>query len=443
LNFIKRTLFVVVLSLSLFGCQRLTDVNSSAQQALTNGPSNTPTGGGTSPAPQIPKLLALSENNGPLSGDHTISITAENIPLNRNVEVRFGNSLCTKLKVIDSRTITCITPASAATRVDVSLSIDGAEVQKLLSAYEYRNSESISPILTDITGNRFGSTPVIEGNKVYVWGGNFGAQYIAQGRVYNIDTNTWEDMVAVNQPAIRSGHVAVSTGQELIIWGGFNGSYLNTGGRYNFQTKTWIAISTTGAPSPRSFSAAVWTGNKMIVWGGGTIANLVQNRMNDGAIYDPATDTWAPMALPPANIPGRFYHFGFWDGKEMVIWGGYLADNTSGANELVFYNPATNLWRIIATTNSYTIVSIEFNWAWYTGTKWIAQGPRSGIRGFDFTTPKLIDYPTTTNWINFARGLLPNIDFDPEPVRFHAIWNGRYVFLFKNGSGGGFRYSLP
>ena len=45
-------------------------------------------------------------------------------------------------------------------------------------------------------------------------------------------------------------------------------SYLNTGGRYNPSTDTWIATSTINAPDGRTGHTAVWTGSEMIVWGG-------------------------------------------------------------------------------------------------------------------------------------------------------------------------------
>ena len=49
-----------------------------------------------------------------------------------------------------------------------------------------------------------------------------------------------------------SGHTAVWTGSEMIVWGGIEFSlYLNTGGRYNPATDSWTATSTTNAPTGR------------------------------------------------------------------------------------------------------------------------------------------------------------------------------------------------
>lgn len=44
-----------------------------------------------------------------------------------------------------------------------------------------------------------------------------------------------------------------------LVWGGISlGNYVNEGAFYDPRTDTWTAISTTNAPSPRLFFAAGW-----------------------------------------------------------------------------------------------------------------------------------------------------------------------------------------
>jgi hypothetical protein len=71
----------------------------------------------------------------------------------------------------------------------------------------------------------------------------------------------------------------------------------------------------------------VWGDDLMIVWGGVGPASVVDT----GAMYDPATVIWAPVATVAA--PGaRGAHSAIWTGESMVVWGGageaYL--NTGG-----------------------------------------------------------------------------------------------------------------
>src|SRR5437899_1779232 len=83
--------------------------------------------------------------------------------------------------------------------------------------------------------------------------------------------DTWAAIV-VNVPSGRSGHTAVWTGSEMIVWGGSGHEEgvggINTGWRYNPATDSWTATTRVNAPSARRQHTAVWTGSEMIVWGG-------------------------------------------------------------------------------------------------------------------------------------------------------------------------------
>src|SRR5207249_12151677 len=95
------------------------------------------------------------------------------------------------------------------------------------------------------------------------------------GGRYNPTTDLWTTTAVT--PTGRTGHTAVWTGSEMIVWGGTNMFYYNsisglrsvgTGGRFNPVTATWTPVSTNNAPTPRQNHTAVWTGMEMIVWGG-------------------------------------------------------------------------------------------------------------------------------------------------------------------------------
>ena len=92
--------------------------------------------------------------------------------------------------------------------------------------------------------------------------------------------DTWTATSTTNAPTGRSGHTAVWTGSEMIVWGGrwLATATLNTGGRYNPSTDSWTATSTTNAPAARGAHTAVWTGSEMIVWGGYRLAPAIEHR---------------------------------------------------------------------------------------------------------------------------------------------------------------------
>jgi Kelch motif len=54
--------------------------------------------------------------------------------------------------------------------------------------------------------------------------------------------DTWTPTTLINAPNVRSGHTAVWTGSEIIVWGGWDGTAsFDTGGRYNPGTDSWTA----------------------------------------------------------------------------------------------------------------------------------------------------------------------------------------------------------
>ncbi|MEK7309658.1 MAG: kelch repeat-containing protein [Planctomycetota bacterium] len=112
----------------------------------------------------------------------------------------------------------------------------------------------------------------------------------------------------------RRGHTAVWTGSEMLIWGGFVTSgtettYFGDGVRYNPTLGAWDYINDIGAPATRTGHTAVWTGTEMIIWGG---RNSSTNFFNDGARYDPVNDTWTPL-LDSGNAPtARSNHIAVW-----------------------------------------------------------------------------------------------------------------------------------
>jgi hypothetical protein len=96
------------------------------------------------------------------------------------------------------------------------------------------------------------------------------------------------------------------------------------GGRYDPAADRWRPLAAAAAPSPRVGASAVWTGHEMLVWGGTSPTcgpSGSGGPCADGAAYDPATDTWRPIASDPA-APARSGHVAAWSGTEMLIWGG-------------------------------------------------------------------------------------------------------------------------
>ena len=155
-------------------------------------------------------------------------------------------------------------------------------------------------------------------------------------------TGSWQPTAPAGAPSARYNQTAVWTGSEMIVWGGVNNygtEYFNTGARYDPANDSWAATSTVNAPMGRSRHLAVWTGQEMIVWGG-LLPGLYPN--NNGGRYDPATDTWRALSTAGGPLGGE--PKAVWTGSQMLVWGA----STGGAR----YDPASDTWQAMSSVGA-------------------------------------------------------------------------------------------
>jgi hypothetical protein len=175
---------------------------------------------------------------------------------------------------------------------------------------------------TDAPSARRNATATWCGDRVIVWGGETDAGETDSGAALpmtgGVTHGAWTALSTVNAPLGRQGHTAVWTGTRLIIWGGkVGGVAVNDGASYDPQTDTWTALPTAGAASARGSHTAVWTGREMVVFGGEDAFGA----LGTGAGYDPATGIWHPLSSSGGALPRRS-HTGVWTGTELVVFGG-------------------------------------------------------------------------------------------------------------------------
>ena len=192
---------------------------------------------------------------------------------------------------------------------------------------------------------RYYHTAVWTGSRMIVWGGagSGGNAGLNSGGIYDPATDSWTPVSATDAPSSRHLHVAVWTGNRMVVWGGAigfgTGTTLNTGGQYDPTMDHWVATSTTNAPYRRFGHAAVWTGSRMIVWGGAGGVEELTPLLDDGGRYDPAADSWTATSTTGAPSP-RWVPNAVWTGNRMVIWGGALGGGNTGGR----YDAATDTW---------------------------------------------------------------------------------------------------
>lgn len=228
----------------------------------------------------------------------------------------------------------------------------------------------------------------------------------------------------------RDSNSAVWTGSKMIVWGGRGAApagvdgnvFFNDGAEYDPATNTWASMNIVGAPIPRSHHVAAWTGTKMIVWGGFSLAVNGTVYHDTGGVYDPATKTWTAMSMTGAPS-GRWSHTAVWTGTKLIVWGGVGA-NSVNTNTGAIYDPATNTWQAMSTTNAPT--SRSYQRAIWTGTRMIVWGGMVGA-GFDRSptnTGGIYD-PATNTWIATSTTGAPQGRNEPS-----MVWTGTEMIVW-------------
>lgn len=271
------------------------------------------------------------------------------------------------------------------------------------------------------------------GQELFVWGGyapRANDVYRNDGALYDPRTDAWRAVSTTGAPTRPGSVMALWTGSEVIIYGSSSTSSAGTqNGRYNPATNTWRSISTAGAPSALFGQSAIWTGDKMLVWGGAACGQA-SCYSNEGAAYDPITDTWTPISNAGAPAARRS-HVAVWTGTKMVIWGGDSAsapENTGG-----IYDPRTNSWQPTSVACGVPSERTGALGAWTGNEMLIWSGyntgaTRSGAR-YD---------PAEDSWQPISSANAPTID-DYESM----VWTGTELLLWREGYWGtqmGFRY---
>jgi hypothetical protein len=223
----------------------------------------------------------------------------------------------------------------------------------------------------------------------------------------------------------RSAPASAWTGRELLVWGGQDPGgppYYDDGAAYDPATDTWRLLP----PSPLSARVplSVWTGFEWILWG---TAVRRDDRPLDGAAYDPANNTWRSIAPGPIELTDAT---ATWTGTEMIVFGAALHGGNQPESPTAIaaaYDPRADTWRTLPPspldTNSNTAV--------WNGSELVALDYNHASAAYD---------PRTDMWLDLGRvpgddcegGLSGSVAIDGDVL---AIDCGEGL-LFRKGSDG-------
>lgn len=176
---------------------------------------------------------------------------------------------------------------------------------------------------------------------------------------------------------------------------------------------TWQQMPS-GPVDGRVFPSVVWTGDRLLVWGGERPAE--EQWHNTGAVFDPDTMNWTPMA--ETSISPRSEHAAVWTGEEMIVCCGRLR----GPDGAGAYDPHADQWRTIPTS---PMRNVEFPVAVWTGEEMIVTGGVTGGGTGDVRTTAAFD-PETDRWRT-----LPDVPAVLER-RASASWTGEHMIVWPS-----------
>lgn len=169
---------------------------------------------------------------------------------------------------------------------------------------------------------------------------------------YNPATDSWRRLPDFDRQGAFMQQLAW-TGQQVIVYSGHWGPrHLDHLPLFDPVTNEWTQSSPMPI-NPRERLASAWTGERLIIWGGyatyGETPDHDGDHMyGDGAMYDPATDTWT--LLPVAPLSDRCDHSGTWTGEEFIVLGGsFHCGSGHGASDshAAAYHPGRNEWTLL------------------------------------------------------------------------------------------------
>jgi N-acetylneuraminic acid mutarotase len=158
----------------------------------------------------------------------------------------------------------------------------------------------------------------------------------------------------------------------------------------------------------------------MIIWGGSPSHSA--HGLNSGAKYDPSTDNW--IAITSSNAPTpRWDHVVIWTGTEMIIWGGWDSNNVFNTGGR--YNPVSDTWTATSNTNAPT-ARLEHTAIW-DGSEMIIWGGGGTNGAGIFNTGARYD-PAADSWTATS-----TINAPDRRLLHTAVWTGSEMIVWGGG----------
>ncbi len=219
------------------------------------------------------------------------------------------------------------------------------------------------------------------------------------------------------------------TGDHVFIWGGADssGTALDDGALYDPATDSWSTIAKdANTPSPRVLATAVAVGNVVVVWGGGDPGGSAD--YNNGAVYDLLGHSWSKLGTAGTTPPGERAPVGWQAGGRVGFWGGWDKSTMPGGGAFV-YTLAGGSWKQ-ASTNNDPGPRLYAATGWSGSELYVYGGQPNGSGKTDHSA----DYaPASDTWNSLPNGPSQRYGaFGAWDGQAFVVWGGTDGSVVKN-----------
>jgi len=189
---------------------------------------------------------------------------------------------------------------------------------------------------TNAPSPRLDSTAGWNGTDLFLYGGQQGNTDLDEMLGYDVSTDTWS--VLTKGPSPRHAAFGGWDGSVFVAWGGrkqVGTVTLSDGRRYNSNNDSWNNISAGNEPTARyaswrvtGWSARISSGRTLLMGGRDAADQVVKG----GAIYTSTSNGWTSVPTWP-SAEDHLYGVGAWAGGEFVIWGGINGSTATATGE--------------------------------------------------------------------------------------------------------------
>jgi len=254
---------------------------------------------------------------------------------------------------------------------------DGTNFRPELMRYDL--TTGTSTVLEPLYPARAYHAMSFNNNKLYVYGGLKAlgppAVLLDDTKIYDIETNTWEDPDPEDSPTPARYYAATSTSSTdmYVVGGWISGSATNEIWDYNYSNNSWTLLDSNG-PALRNHTV-VQSGDSIYLFGGYDYSLLYQ--------FSITSKTWdqiGDLSSILSTYGSRFGHAFFYYNNALYVFGG-RSGLTAYLNDLSKFDLNTQQWEVMplgatprylpvyATLNNYgLIVGLGY---YYNGTNHI------------------------------------------------------------------------